>query len=74
LSFMVRTYLCGDVTANGVIDLEDVLHLINYLYKGGPAPVPLETGDADGSGEINLGDALHLINYLYKGGPPPGCC
>jgi len=73
LSFMVRTYLCGDVNADGVLDLGDVLHLTNYLYKNGPAPYPFEAGDADGSGEIDLGDALHLINYLYKGGPSPGC-
>ncbi len=73
LSFMVRTYLCGDANADGVLDLEDVLYLINYLYKNGPAPYPFEAGDVDGSGGIDLGDALHLINYLYKGGPAPGC-
>jgi len=55
------------------MDLGDVLHLINYLYKGGPAPNPFETGDVDCNGGIDLGDVLYLINYLYKGGPVPGC-
>jgi hypothetical protein len=50
-----------------------VSYLINYLYKSGPAPVPVESGDADGSGTINLLDATYLINYLYKNGPAPIC-
>ncbi len=66
-------YICGDVDGNGVIDLGDILYLINYLYKGGPAPNPLQAGDANCDGTVDLGDVLHLINYLYKGGPPPGC-
>jgi len=64
----------GDCNGDGVIDLGDVLHLINYLYKGGPAPDPFGTGDVNCDEVIDLGDVLHLINYLYKGGPPPGCC
>ncbi len=66
-------YICGDVDGNGTLDLGDVLYLIAYLYKNGPAPVPLQAGDADCSGGIDLGDVLHLINYLYKNGPAPGC-
>jgi len=65
--------VCGDVNGDGVVDLGDVLHLINYLYKGGPAPDPLEAGDVNCDGVVDLGDVLYLINYLYKGGPPP-CC
>jgi len=63
----------GDANGDGVIDLGDILYLINYLYKGGPAPNPLQAGDANCDGTVDLGDVLHLINYLYKGGPPPGC-
>ena len=61
----------GDVTADGVIDLGDVLHLISYLYKGGTAPCPMETGDVNCDGVVDLGDVLYVISYLYKGGPPP---
>ncbi len=72
--FWTGYYKSGDVNADGVIDLGDVLYLINYLYKNGPAPDPLETGDANCDGVIDLGDLLYLINYLYKGGPPPLHC
>ncbi len=63
----------GDVTGDGLIDIEDVLYLINYLYKNGLAPDPLPAGDANCDGVIDLGDVLYLISYLYKGGPAPGC-
>lgn len=62
----------GDVDADGIIDLGDVLHLISYLYKGGLAPHPV-TGDCNCDECVDLGDMLYLIIYLFKGGPSPGC-
>ena len=65
--------LHGDANGDGVIDLGDVVYLISYLYKGGPAPVPLQAGDINCNGMVNLGDVVYLITYLYKSGPPPPC-
>ena len=65
------TVLRGDCTGDGIVDIEDVLYLINYLYKGGPPPDPLFIGDVNWDGLIDLEDVLYLINYLYKGGPAP---
>jgi len=64
---------CGDVTDDDVIDLGDLLFLIAYLYKGGPAPDPLASGDVNSDGVVDLGDVLYIIAYLYKGGPKPNC-
>jgi len=69
----VSGYLLGDANGDGIIDMADVLLLINYLYKGGPAPDPFGAGDANCDGTVDLTDILLLINYLYKGGPAPGC-
>ena len=69
----ICVFFYGDANGDGIIDLGDVLYLINYLYKGGPAPDPLEAGDCNCDGVVDLGDVLYLISYLYKGGPPPGC-
>jgi len=66
-------FIRGDVNADELIDLGDVLCLISYLYKGGPAPDPLAASDANCDGVVDLGDVLHLISYLYKGGPQPDC-
>ncbi|KPL00619.1 MAG: hypothetical protein AMJ91_03970 [candidate division Zixibacteria bacterium SM23_73_3] len=66
-------FMCGDCNGDGTIDLGDVLHIVSYLYKGGPAPDPLEAGDCNCDDTIDLGDLLYLVAYLYKGGPAPVC-
>ncbi len=64
-------YARGDANCNGVIEVGDVVYLINYLFKGGPAPLTLKAGDANADFVIDVGDVVYLINYLFKGGPPP---
>lgn len=71
LSFMVSTYLVGDATGDGVIELGDVVYLINYIYKDGDPPNPPEAGDCNCDEIVELGDVVYLINYLYKNGPAP---
>ncbi len=61
----------GDVNGDGEISLVDVVYLINYLFNGGPDPVPWESGDVNCDGEVNIPDVVYLINYLFKNGPPP---
>jgi hypothetical protein len=62
----------GDVTQDGIIDINDVMFLINYLYKSGPTPNPLRLGDPTANCVVDVSDALFLINYLFKSGPKPG--
>jgi hypothetical protein len=66
------TWLPGDVTGDGLVDASDVIYLLNYLFKGGPAPVPFERGDVTNDGEVSASDIVYLLSYLYRGGPPPG--
>jgi hypothetical protein len=67
---------CGDARGDEAVNIGDAVHLINYIFKGGPAPDPLCVGDADGDDAVNIGDAVYIINYIFKGGPAPveGCC
>jgi len=69
--FEMFAYISGDANGDQVVDLADVVYLINYLYKSGPAPSPLVAGDANCDGEVNLADVIYLINYLYKEGTEP---
>ena len=69
----IHEYINGDVNADSVINLGDVVYLISYLYKGGPEPSPVEAGDCNCDGIVDVGDIVYLVSYLYKGGPPPGC-
>jgi len=69
-------YHPGDANGNSTVNILDITTLINYLYKGGPAPTPwLLNGDCNGNAVVNILDITHLINYLYKGGVHPyGVC
>ena len=64
---------CGDINKDGGINILDVVDLINYKYKGGPAPAPMAIGDVNRSGQIDILDIIYIINFKYKGGPAPDC-
>ena len=78
--FYVTMYTCmsaanGDANGDGEIDVQDVILLLNYLYKNGPPPecTPITLcADVNGNDEVEVGDVVYLINYLFKNGPPPG--
>jgi len=70
---VTESILCGDADGGKAINILDAVFIINFKYKDGPAPSPLEIADADGSGEINILDVVFLINFKYKDGPEPIC-
>jgi hypothetical protein len=67
------TAIRGDANGNGAIEPADVVYLINYLFRNGPAPDPLNAGDCNCDGSVAPGDVVYLINYLFRNGPPPSC-
>jgi len=74
IKYIEAKFLRGDINADGVIDVGDVVYLINYLYRSGPAPSPLPLADVNSDGVVDIGDVVYLINYLFRGGPPPIYC
>jgi CubicO group peptidase (beta-lactamase class C family) len=73
-SFYIKTqFICGDASGDDLVDVGDAVCLINYIFKNGPAPDPLETGDTNADGLCNIGDAVFLVNYIFRGGPEPVC-
>jgi len=67
---------CGNANGDGAVNLADAVYVINYVFKGGPAPDPLCIGDANGDEAVNLADAVYVVNYVFKSGPSPveTCC
>ncbi len=66
-------FIRGDANGDGEIAPGDVVYLINYLFRNGPAPDPLEAGDCNCDGAVGAGDVVYLLNYLFRGGAPPSC-
>jgi hypothetical protein len=63
--------MAGDCNGDEVFNILDVTYLINYLYKDGPVPEPIESADPNCDDLINILDATYIINFLYKEGPEP---
>lgn len=69
--YYVRDFLRGDANSDNEMNMLDIMFLINYLYKAGPAPASLEAADVNFDSLLNLMDPTYLINFFYKQGPPP---
>jgi hypothetical protein len=65
----------GDANADGEFNVGDVVYVINYVFKQGPAPQFPNWADVNVDCEINVADAVFMINYIFKGGAEPqfGC-
>ncbi len=72
-SWHADTDACGDANSDGTVNILDIVYLINFKYKNGPAPDPLISADVNSDGIINILDIIYLINNEYKGGPAPNC-
>jgi hypothetical protein len=71
--------MCGDANVDNRVNILDVTSIIQYLYYGGPAPLPYEcAGDVNSNGSVNILDITYIIAYLYVDGSPPDplteCC
>jgi hypothetical protein len=73
MTYVEQSYRCGDANGDEAISIADAVYQINYIFRGGPAPDPVEAGDANGDGNINVADAVYLVNYIFRGGPNPVC-
>lgn len=65
------TFKAGDATGDGDVLLSDIVALINFLFKFGPAPTPTCRGDVNNTGNILLSDVIYIVNFLFKSGPAP---
>lgn len=70
---VVWPFVCGDANGDEEINVADAVFMIGYVFKGGPAPDPVEAGDANCDGDSNVADGVYIINFVFKGGPEP-CC
>ena len=61
-----ETYIPGDVTDDGRLDLTDVINLVKYL-EDNSRQINKEAGDLNGNGMIDLIDVIRLQKKLGIG-------
>ncbi len=63
-------FIRGDANADGICDLSDVLHIIDYQFLGGEAPGCPDAADANDDEKINIADPVTIITSKFRNGPP----
>ncbi len=67
-------YIPCNVDGEGGINIADLTHLVDYLFRSGSTPCPKEAGDCNCNGGVNIADITYLVDYLFRNGPPPPPC
>jgi hypothetical protein len=67
------TFLRGDANGDGAIDIGDIVFLVNFIFKHGPAPDPMESGETNCDDYLDIGDVVNIIYYVYQTWPPFAC-
>ena len=68
---------CGDVTADGHVDISDLVYLLVYTGSNGwsePAPPNPSDADVDGRAGLTMGDVVALVRYIFSYPSPPLDC
>jgi len=75
ISIYELQFLCGDADNNLAVDIDDVVHLVSYVFSGGSSPDPVEIADVDCSDGVDIDDIVYLVEYIFSGGAEPcaGC-
>ena len=61
----------GDINLDGRVNVIDILFLVDYKFREGPPPEPLEIADFNCDEIVNILDILYLISFEYNDGPEP---
>jgi hypothetical protein len=59
----------GDVNSNGMFNIQDIVYLLNFLYKAGPKPLCMGDADLNCDCSITIRDMTCGIWSLYHSGP-----
>lgn len=62
----------GDLTCDGSCAVDDLVQLVDWMFRAGPPPCPIWTaGDVTCDNSVDVADLTYLTSYMFSGGPPP---
>jgi len=64
-------FLRGDANGDKKVNISDIVYLVSYLFKHGPAPALLQAGDVNCDSKVTVVDIVYLVAYFFKHGPSP---
>ena len=64
--------MAGNLDGQTGIDISDLIWLVDFMFTGGPEPIPYQSGDVNCSGGlIDIADLVHLVDWMFTNGPAP---
>jgi len=64
--------MTGDVNWDSSLTSADIVYLVNFIFKSGPAPLPLaEAGDVNCDGNGTSADIIYIVNHVFKSDAAP---
>jgi len=61
--------LCGDADQSGSVGVQDLVMLLDYLFRG--VPTASDVFDVDCSESVNIADVVYLVRFLFAGDTAP---
>lgn len=68
---MPDTFVRGDASGDGSVNIGDAIAVLSYLFGGGTLGC-LDASDVNDDGTLNISDPIFLLAFLFSGGSTPG--
>lgn len=65
------TFRRGDADGDGLVNINDPVRILRFLFQGEADPVCMDAADVDNSGGLSITDPIYILRYLFLGGPAP---
>ncbi len=65
----IKGRLRGDSNRDGTVNVADLTLLVDFLFRSGQLPEPLELSDVNNDGSVNILDLTKLVDYIFRGKP-----
>jgi hypothetical protein len=60
-------FIRADVDTSELVDLNDAISLLKFLFIGGETPSCMKTGDVNDNGVVDFTDGIELLKHLFLG-------
>ena len=57
-----------------MIDIDDLVFMVDYQFRGGDEPACFEEADLDAANGIDIEDLVYMVDYQFRGGVEPLPC
>ncbi len=70
-SISSKEIIRGDANYDNKISVLDLVFLIDFIWRGGPGSVTVQSLDMNFDYKIDTKDITYLVDFIYRGGPAP---